>query len=131
MKINLLMLQQLFLFGIVGVVGFLVDSGVLYLTKSFLGLYIGRMFSFVSAVLTTWLLNRIITFKKNTNTSLIREFMLYLGCMFFGGLVNLGTYYLLINNSSFILDNPIIGIAIGSVAGMLINFISSKWLVFK
>lgn len=128
---KLMLLRQLFLFGIVGTIGFIVDAGILYLSKSFLGLYWGRGLSFVCAVFATWILNRNITFKANHKLSLFKEFAFYLWCMLFGGAANLITYYLLIHYFGLVAENPIIGVAIGSVVGMAINFLSSKFLVFK
>lgn len=133
MRINLLLFRQLLLFGIVGTIGFIVDAGVLYLSKSFLGLYWSRGLSFISAVFVTWLLNRNITFHTTTGNkiSVTKEFLLYLWCMLFGGIANLATYYFLVRFYTIISEHPIIGVAIGSIVGMFINFISSKWLVFR
>ena len=74
--------RELVLFGLVGVIGFLVDSGVLYLLKSSMGLYYGRLVSFFCAVLTTWILNRYLTFSQRASgLSLIHEFSRYFGLM--------------------------------------------------
>lgn len=123
--------RQLFLFGIVGTIGFLVDVGVLYLVKNLFGFYIGRTLSFISAVFVTWFLNRTFTFKQRSKKSILGEFLYYFWCMIFGGLANLLAYYLLISHYALIAESPIIGVAIGSLVGMLINFITSKFLVFK
>lgn len=121
---------QLVIFGIVGIIGFIADSMMLYLLKDLVGLYISRIFSFVFAVFVTWILNRNFTFKKGKRSNKLSEFIYYFGCMIVGGLANLTTYYLLIGSSQLIVEYPVIGVAIGSLAGMLINFVSSKWLVF-
>lgn len=124
-------LASLFIFGIVGVIGFVVDAGVLYLLAPLLGPVVGRLFSFITAVFVTWLLNRNITFKAGKRQNKLFEFLYYFWCMIFGGLTNLATYYILLHYSQTVFDYPIIGVAAGSIAGMLINFVSSKYLVFK
>lgn len=131
MKDNLILLRQLFLFGIVGGIGFIVDAGILHITKPVLGIYWGRGLSFISAVFATWVLNRNITFKTDKKTSLFKEFLFYLWCMLFGGIANLLSYYILIHYFLLVAENPTIGVAIGSIAGMFVNFVTSKFLVFK
>ena len=124
------LIKQIFLFGIVGTIGFVVDTIVLYCLKDFIGLIWGRGISFCSAVIATWLLNRNLTFKKSQTKSHIREFTYYFSAMILGGCVNLLAYYIAVNYK-LVATNPIIGVAIGSIAGMVVNFISSKWFIFK
>jgi len=56
---------QFIKFGIVGVIGFVVDAGVLTLCMQSFGMgpYEGRGVSFLIAVTTTWLCNRLFTFR--------------------------------------------------------------------
>lgn len=124
-------LRQIFLFGVVGVVGFLVDTGVLYLFKSLLGLYAARGVSFIAAVVATWLLNRSITFQEKRYAHWYQELGYYFVCMIGGGLINLGIYMLLVTQSETAAAYPVIGVAAGSLAGMAVNFLSSKFLIFR
>ena len=123
------MLKKITLFGIAGSIGFLIDSGVLYLLKDSLGLYLARVISFLCAVFVTWLINRNTTFKKSTsklNTN--AEITSYLLIMLFGGVINYLIYSYFITYSSFAFRFPIIAVAAGSIGGMVINFISSNLL---
>lgn len=124
-------IKQIFLFCVVGIVGFIVDTAVLYLLKSILGLYGARGVSFISAVFSTWLLNRSITFKERRYTHWYQEFAYYFAYMIVGGVINLTIYMLLVAMSSTIAQYPIIGVAAGSVTGMMVNYLSSKFLIFK
>lgn len=125
-------LREIFSFAIVGFIGFGVDSGLLYLLKPALGHYGGRAISFFLAVVTTWLLNRLFTFKfKKTNKSLLAEFLQYLMMMLAGGSANYGVYAGLVTISPFVYGYPIIGVAIGSIAGMAINYLQLRLLMFK
>lgn len=123
--------KQILLFGAVGSIGFIVDSAVLYLFKTWLGLYGARLISFIAAVWVTWWLNRNITFQKSHYQSIWREFFHYFVCMLTGGLINIGTYGLLVYHSQYMATNPIFAVAIGSLTGMMVNFMASKLIAFK
>ena len=125
-------LLQFFWFSVSGVLALLVDMTVLYLLKSSLGLYIARVFSFLCAVLTTWLFNRTITFRKyQSGYPLKKEFGMYLGLMIIGGVFNYGVYALLITQYAFIATYPALGVAAGSIAGMLVNLCTAKFVLFR
>lgn len=65
-------------FAFAGAVGFVVDAGVLVLVHPFVGAYAGRLISFICAVTTTWLINRSLTFRHQSDGKpLPREFSLY------------------------------------------------------
>lgn len=124
--------KQLFWFSASGLAGFLVDTLVLYLLLNLHGPYVARLFSFLSAVVTTWLINKKFTFKNRTSgQSAGHEFFFYLCLMLLGGGVNYGLYALLISQYHFVNTYPIIGVAAGSLAGMLINFITSKTILYR
>ncbi len=126
------LLKEAFRFGAVGAVGFIVDTAVLYAFKSSLGLYYARLLSFMVAVVTTWILNRNFTFDvtRYKNKSLWLEFFHYLSLMSIGGAINIVTYSSSVMASVYIGERPIIGVAIGSIAGMSFNFLSSKIFIY-
>jgi putative flippase GtrA len=125
-------IKELFLFGIAGVLGFVVDAGLLYLLKSFTGVYAGRLISFFMAVVMTWLFNRNITFRKNSSEKgIVTEFLHYLSLMIVGGAINLGVYYFLVIYFQKFQEWPVAAVAAGSVAGMAANFLSSRYLLYK
>jgi putative flippase GtrA len=102
--------RELFLFGLVGIAGFVVDTGILYLLKSALGLYYARLISFTCAVFATWILNRHLTFRKRASgLSLTHEFSRYFGLMLSGGVVNYATYALLIYFYDYVARQPVWG----------------------
>jgi putative flippase GtrA len=125
---------QMLRFGIVGGIGFLVDAGVLYAMLTLgLGPYSGRVVSFLAAATTTFILNRSFTFRRDSlsDTHPAGEWLVYLGLMVIGGLVNYGTYAAAVALSEPVHRYPVIGVALGSVAGMAINFWTSKTMVFE
>lgn len=125
--------RQFLSFGIVGTVGFLVDVGVLtlLLATSGLGFYWGRLLSFLAAATVTWALNRRFTFSGAAKSGAVGQWARFVLVNSGGGLVNYATYAALIAASAFIREWPVLAVAAGSIAGLLINFTLSKWLVFK
>ncbi|HVZ03049.1 MAG TPA: GtrA family protein [Dongiaceae bacterium] len=130
-----LLSAQFLRFGLVGVAGFLVDAGVLRgLISIGFGLYSGRIVSFLAAATATWLLNRSFTFRRDAPSAFghpAAEWAGYLSLMVLGGLVNYGTYSLAVNGSETVHRYPEIGVALGSLAGMAINFWSAKRMIFE
>lgn len=124
--------SQFFWFCLAGMAGFFVDAGLLYLLKDSLGLFAGRDISFVAAVFTTWVINRSCTFdRSHSNQPPAREFVMYLGLMFGGGVVNYGLYAFLVSRFVAVADHPILGVVAGTLAGMTINFCTSKFVLFR
>ncbi len=127
-----LVIKELFFFSIVGTVGFLVDTGVLYLLKADLGNYWARAVSFPCAVFVTWLLNRYFTFKsKISNEIWYKEFIRYFVMMFAGGLVNYAVYVFCIANYILVQNYPVLGVAAGSICGLFVNYLQLKLLLYK
>jgi putative flippase GtrA len=130
---------QVLRFGIVGGIGFLVDAGLLHLMlKLGLGYYGGRLVSFLAAATATWTLNRSFTFRRETSTAThpaathpLGEWLAYLGLMAIGGVVNYGTYALALELAEPVRRYPALGVALGSIAGMAINFWSAKTMLFE
>ncbi|WP_206996365.1 GtrA family protein [Trinickia mobilis] len=135
------MRKQLFHFGVAGMAGFLADAGVLYLMLALgLGYYAGRVVSFLGAVFVTWQINRHYTFTPRASAmpatprrarSLWSEWWRYLFAMSGGGAVN----YLAYSATVFLLHPmrflPLFAVAVGSVAGLGVNFVSAKFWVFR
>ncbi|MGJ7509144.1 GtrA family protein [Variovorax sp. GT1P44] len=118
-------------FAIVGTVGVVVDMGVLYLVAPLLGWYGARVVSFIAAATTTWALNRRYTFTaRESGSSLRREYAHYLLTMLGGALVNYAVYVLTLHWVGGVLA-PALGVALGSCAGLAVNFMSARHLVFK
>lgn len=127
------MLRQLLRFGLAGGVGFIVDSLVLYLMLYLgLGFYLGRLISFFCAVWVTWHINRNYSFASGPKiVASWREWWLYLSAMAVGGVVNYCAYSAVLMFSITARSHPVYAVAAGSLGGMVVNFISAKWLVFK
>lgn len=127
------LVTQFFKFGIVGVIGFLVDTGVLYFCIHVLDLgpYVGRVISFLAAVTTTWICNRLFTFRGQGAGSIHQQWVKFLLVCTGGFVLNYGTYAALIATQPVVHDHPVLGVAAGSIAGMFFNFFASRRLVFR
>lgn len=124
-------MKQILLFAFAGLIGFVVDAGVLVLAHPLLGAYLGRPVSFVCAALTTWLINRSLTFRhRSAGKPLHREFSLYFLTQLGGGAVNIACYSLLVYAFNFSVQWLPFAVAVGSLAGMMVNFWLSRTFVF-
>lgn len=124
-------LFQFMRFGLVGGLGFMVDTLVVYGLRSSLGLYTVGLVSYVVAASVTWLLNRLWTFRSLSTGSVLRQWSLFMLANLSGFVLNRGTYAILITVSALAAEQPVIAIAAGAVAGMFVNFGMSRRLVFR
>jgi putative flippase GtrA len=129
------LLRQFFMFGCVGTAGFLVDSAVLMamLKLAHTGLYSSRVVSFLCAVTFTWAANRIFTFREHSGRDhpALAQWIRFVCVNAVGAAVNLGSYAVLVSHVDTVARQPVIGVAVGSIAGLLFNFVLSRWLVFR
>jgi putative flippase GtrA len=126
------MKRQMGQFAIAGVLGFLVDTGVLYIGLWLgLGYFLGRVVSFLCAVFATWLLNRTFTFTTSPHQSYVSEFFHYLAAMAVGGVVNYAVYSVVIVLAPRTAWSPLLAVAAGAAVAMSVNFVSAKFWVFR
>jgi putative flippase GtrA len=114
----------------VGGAAFFVDAGLLVALTAAAGLdpYVARVISFLAAATFTWGLNRSFTFevrRKPTGS----EWAAYVALMSLGAAVNYGAYAAAITWWTLARDHLWIGVALGSIAGLGINFVTSRRLL--
>lgn len=125
--------RQFLQFGVVGTVGFLVDNAFVY-TAHFLfglGLILAGLLSFFVAATGNWFLNRVWTFKGASTGRLHHEWLRYLGTNAIGFVLNRGVYIALIATTAICVAHPVLALAAGSVAGLGVNFVMSRRMVFR
>jgi putative flippase GtrA len=125
--------RQILLFAVSGALGFVVDAGIVQFLVRELAAnpYGARVVSFLAAATTTWAFNRRYTFAGHGNGSRRRELLRYLVAMACGFALNYGAYALCVAAWPLVRQWPAIGVAAGSVAGALVNFLSSKYWIFR
>ncbi|MCS4510487.1 GtrA family protein [Xylophilus ampelinus] len=127
-------LRQFLIFCAVGTLGFVVDAAVLYALAPWLGWYGGRVLSFWAAATTTWLFNRHFTFPgtraTGSGSGIWREYGKYLVTMLGGAALNYGAYVAVLHwyHGPYA---ALIGVAAGSIAGLVANFASARYVVFR
>ncbi len=119
-------------FGIVGTIGFLVDLSLLYVLLYLLGTgpYLGRAGSFLGAATVTWFLNRSFTFRDAAPEAHGRQWLRFVAVNAVGAAVNYGTYVLVLAIGTASVALPGIGVAAGSLAGLVFNYSLSRRFVF-
>ena len=125
--------KELGLFAISGVIGFVVDAGVVQLlVRGFaLNPYGARVISFLAAATTTWAFNRRYTFSGRSNGSKRRQLLRYLLAMACGFALTYGAYAMCLALWPLVHEWPAIGVAVGSAAGAVVTFLSSKYWIFR
>ncbi len=126
-------MRQFLLFCIAGGIGFVVDATVVQALVSLAGgdPYVSRLASFLCAATATWLFNRHYTFAGHRHYSLLGEWARYLLAMSGGFAVNYGTYAALLLAFPLVHQYPVIGVAAGSLAGMAVNYASSRLWIYR
>lgn len=124
---------QFIKFGMVGVVGFFADAGVLTACMKWLGMgpYSGRVVSFMAGASTTWICNRHFTFRGQGSGPASKQWFKFVLVSAGGFVFNYGTYAALVAHTELVATYPVIGVAAGSIAGMFFNFFASRRLVFR
>lgn len=122
-------MNQFLRFCAVGVIGFLIDAGILQALVFGMNanLYAARVVSFLAAASGTWLLNRRYTFEASRKPT-HAEWLRYVGFMVLGASVNYGAYALAITYWSVVRTQPWLGVGLGSLAGLGLNFTTSRML---
>lgn len=121
--------KQISRFAVVGGLGFLVDIGVTMLLIAFgLDAFIARIAAIMLAVLTTWRLNRAITFGAS-ESSQAREGMRYFAVAFCVAIVNYAIYAGLLMTISGM--SPAIAIIIAVGCATVLSFCGYRLYAFK
>lgn len=119
-------------FAAIGVVGFAVDVTVLDALAAGLDLspFVGRIFSYLAAATTTWVLNRNITFRGDRSDRPLREWLHFLATNAIGGTVNYLVYSALVGGVALFAHHLALAVAAGSLAGLAFNYACSARFVF-
>jgi putative flippase GtrA len=118
-------------FATIGAVAFFIDAAVLYAARALgIGLYSGRVVSFLAAATFTWALNRRYTFAATAAAPIV-QWGRFLAANVLGGFVNYGVYAALVAFVPLVHEHPVLGVAAGSLSGLVLNFIVSRQWVFR
>ena len=120
-------------FALVGVVGFVVDAGVLQALISLAGWgpIAARAVAIPVAVFATWLLNRTITFPDSHGGPVLASMARYAAVSAVGASVNFIVYSALVFASQAMAALPIVPLAIASIVALIVNYLGSKHFAFR
>lgn len=123
-------IQELFCFGVVGVLGFLVNTAAVYTLSAVVDMYAAGVLAFIAAASCTWFFNRHWTFLDGRQNPWFKQLRQFVFANFIGFLFYMGVYSSIIYFSEIGPSHPWIAVAGGSLAGLGINFSLSKCFVF-
>ena len=125
--------RRIGLFLLVGLVGFVVDAGLLTfgIHVMSLGPKLSRLFSFLAAVLVTWALNRSYTFADKATGRRGSELVRYAATSCISASLNLGVYWLVLEILPETAAAPYMALVLGVAAGLVSNFTLYRFVVFR
>ena len=120
-------------FGVVGAVGFMVDALVLHGLTGLAGLnpFLGQAIAFPVAVLVTWPLNRMWTFKTREQDGRIKQAAVYFGVQCAGFAANYVVYSAALVAMPVLRHWLVVPLALGAALGLCVTFLGSKHLAFR
>ncbi|QPK61961.1 GtrA family protein [Methylomonas sp. LL1] len=124
------LLGQMWRFGLVGIVGYIVNAGLVESLVLNMGPIRAQMLAFPAAVSVTWWLNRTFTFGASQH-GIHQEWLRYVLANMLGWAANNGAYLWMIFSIPMAYRHPALAVAVGSLAGMVLNFSASRLIVFK
>ena len=122
---------QFLRFGVVGVIGFLLDTATVYALRGALGLYGAGVAAYLVAASANWAMNRSWTFRGRGGGPAHHQWARYMLTNVAGFVLNRGTYAALVTVSALCAAQPVLAVAAGAVAGMGVNFALSRRVVFR
>jgi putative flippase GtrA len=126
------LLVQFTMFGLVGLIGFVIDTATVYALRHAVGLYVAGIAAYFTAATGTWLCNRVWTFRHHARTdSWHVQWRRFLAANLGGFVINRGVYALLVTFVTAAARQPVIAVFAGAVAGMTLNFNLSRKMVFR
>jgi len=127
----MILFAQFTRFGVVGLVGLVIDTATVYGLWHALGLYGAGVVAYLVAASGNWLLNRLWTFRGQGTGPAHRQWAMFMLANLVGFVLNRGTYALLVTFLPVAAAQPVIATSAGAVAGMFVNFSLSRRLVFR
>jgi putative flippase GtrA len=113
------------------VAGLVVDTTTVYALRGSLGLYGAGLAAYGTGGTTTWLFNRLWTFRGRGSGPAHRQWLRFLAANLIGFVLNRGTYALAVTFLPIAASQPVIATSAGALAGMFVNFSLSRRLVFR
>jgi putative flippase GtrA len=134
MNINkLINIREIISFAAVGTAGFVLDAAIVWALINYAAItpMPAKLMAFPFAVTLTWFLNRNNTFKDRKQSNYLKEWIKYIQVNSIGAITNNVSFIILVAKNDYLYQQPIIAVALGSIIGMIFNFLGSKFWVFN
>lgn len=134
MNINkLINIKEIISFAAVGTVGFVLDAAIIWALINYAAIppIPAKLMAFPFAVTVTWFLNRNNTFKDRKQSNYLKEWIKYIQINSVGAITNNVSFIIIVAKIDYFYQQPIIAVALGSIIGMIFNYLGSKFLVFN
>ena len=126
------LLAQFLMFGMAGLVGFVIDTITVYALRHWVGLYVAGILAYFTAATGTWFCNRLWTFRgQGAGVAWYVQWGRFLTANLAGFVINRGLYALLVTVWALAAREPVIAVFAGALAGMALNFNLSRKMVFR
>jgi putative flippase GtrA len=129
--LRLRLLVQFIQFGTVGLAGLVIDTATVYGLRGWIGIYGAGLVAYGTGATTTWLLNRLWTFRGQGSGPAHHQWARFVLANLGGFVLNRGTYAILVTFWPLAAQQPVIATSAGAIAGMFLNFHLSRRLVFR
>ncbi len=120
-------------FFVVGAIGFVIDAAILHLLAGpgHVNPFAGQAIAFPIAVIATWLLNRIWTFRGAETSGKVRQAAVYFGVQCAGFAANYIVYSAALIAFPVLERWLILPLAMGAALGLCVTFLGAKHLAFR
>jgi putative flippase GtrA len=120
-------------FAVVGLVGFVVDGGVMQLLISTAGYspLLARTFSFPLALTLTWALNRNWTFEAGRHRGHASQYARYLAVQVAGFAINYAVFAACVTASEIGRRLPLLSLVFAALISMVFTYVVSRRFVFS
>jgi putative flippase GtrA len=126
------LLVEFLMFGMVGLVGFVIDTSTVYALRGAVGLYVAGLAAYLTGATGTWICNRLWTFRHVPRSDPWHvQWRRFLAANLGGFVINRGLYMVLVTFVDIAARQPVIAVFAGALAGMTLNFNLSRKMVFR
>jgi dolichol-phosphate mannosyltransferase len=135
------MASQFVKFCLIGGSGMLIDLLFVFISMNLFSLWVifpdalcfraSRAIGFAVALTNNFILNRRFTFASANGRNIYGQYMTFFAVSLVGFVINWSTSVLLYENNSFFHTHYLVAAFMGILAGTLVNFFGSKYIVFK
>jgi putative flippase GtrA len=126
-----LLARQFLQFAVIGALGFVWDTCIVYALSPHMGPYVAGVISFLIVASINWMANRWWTYRGLNHDAMHRQLVRFLMANMVGFVLNRGTYFSLLYFVPLCRVYLVLPVAAGGIAGMFVNFFLSRRLVFR